>query len=266
MNIHPTAIIENGAKIADNAQVGPYCVIGAKVELEEEAKLISHVTISGNTKIGVGTLIYPFASIGHAPQDLKYHGEESTLTIGRNCRIREYVTVNPGTKTGIMKTQIGDNCLLMIGVHIAHDCIIGNNVIISNNATLAGHVTVGNNAILGGMSAYHQFTRIGHCAIIGGGSMVAEDVIPYGNVKGDRAYLNGLNIIGMKRSNLNRETINALKDAFKRIFLDDDATFEARIQEVHKNFSGHNKVLEITDFLIKHPTKSVCMPKFKMVL
>jgi UDP-N-acetylglucosamine acyltransferase len=165
-----------------------------------------------------------------------------------------------------MKTEIGDNCLLMIGVHVAHDCIIGNNIIMSNNATLAGHVTVGDNSILGGMSAYHQFIRIGHNAIIGGGSMVAEDVIPYGNVKGDRAYLNGLNIIGMKRNNLDRETINALKDAFKRIFLDDDTTFETRIKEVAKNYGNHNKVLEITDFLTKDPTKSVCMPKFKVVL
>lgn len=266
MNIHKTAIISEGAQIASDVEIGPYCVIGPNVKIASGVRLLSHICIDGHTFIDQGTKIFPFASIGYIPQDLKYNGEASTVHIGKNCTIREYVTIHPGTKHGIMKTVIGDNCLLMISVHVAHDCVIGNNVIIANNATLAGHVNIGDHTILGGMSAYHQFIRVGSYAIIGGGSMVAEDVIPFGNVKGDRAYLNGINIVGMRRRNFDRNTIGALREAFRRIFLDEDLTFERRVDEISKEYCKNDKVKEMIDFIKVDVNKPMCMPKGRVVL
>ena len=196
-NIHPTAVVDPKAEIASTALIGPYCVVGPDVRLGESVELLSHVAVAGRTTIGDGTRIFPFASIGHRPQDLKYRGEPSTLDIGKNNQIREHVTMNPGTEGGGMVTRVGNDCLFMASAHVAHDCILGDNVIMANNATLAGHVTVGEFAFLGGLSAVHQFVRIGKHAMIGGMSGVEGDVIPFGTVIGNRAHLNGLNIVGL---------------------------------------------------------------------
>ncbi len=198
--IHSTAIVSSSAKIGQNVRIGAYSVIGDEVELCDNVEVMSHVCISGRTIIGEGTKVFPFAAIGFESQDLKYHSEKSKVIIGKNNSIREYVTIHPGTESGAMQTVVGDNNLLMIGVHIAHDCVVGNNTVLANNVTLAGHVIVGNDVIIGGLSAVHQFVRIGHNAIIGGMAGVERDVIPYGAVKGERGHLYDINVIGFRRA------------------------------------------------------------------
>lgn len=260
-DIHQTAIIEEGAKLADDVTVGPYCVVGSKVQLASGVVLKSHIVVDGNTSIGENTTIYPFASIGTAPQDLKYKGEDSSLVIGTGNVIREHVTINPGTEGGGMVTEIGDNCLLMIGVHIAHDCKIGNSVILANNATLGGHVEIGNHAIIGGLSAVHQFVRIGKYAIVGGMSGVENDVIPYGSVMGDRAGLAGLNLIGLKRHQFNRKDIHALRSAYRMLF-SPEGTLSERIEDVIEHFNDNQPVMDIVNFVRSDSSsRSVCMPK-----
>lgn len=263
MNIHPTAIIEQGAQIDNSALIGPYCVIGKDVIIKEGVTLHSHICIEGFTEIGKNTVIFPFASIGMRPQDLKYKGENSKVLIGDDNVIREYVTIHPGTEAGSMVTKIGNRCLLMIGVHVAHDCIIGDDVIMANNASLAGHVIVEDRAILGGMSGYRQFVRIGRSAIIGGGSMVDTDVIPYGSVTGERAYLAGLNIVGMKRSNTPKSDIQQLIQAFKYIFNSkEDNTFEDRLHKALDKYEGNDMILEICNFIQSSEGKAaLCFPK-----
>ena len=194
-HIHPTAIIEDGASIGKNVFIGPFCVVGSEVTIGDGCELRSHVVIAGLTEIGAKCVIYPFASLGQPPQDLKFNGEKTRLKIGDNNVIREHVTMNPGTFTGAKETVVGDNCLFMVGAHVAHDCIVGNNVILANNATLAGHVEIGDYAIIGGLSAIHQFIRVGAHSIIVGCTGVDSDVIPYGRVKGERGHLMGLNLI-----------------------------------------------------------------------
>src|SRR3989440_11723229 len=187
--IHPTAIVAPGATLAEDVSIGPYCVIGEEVVLGAGVKLIAHVVVDGRTTIGEGTRLFPFASIGLEPQDLKYRGENSELVIGRNNTVREYVTMNPGTEGGGMVTRIGDGCLFMVGAHVAHDCQIGNHVVMANNATLGGHVVIEDYAVLGGLCAVHQYVRIGRHAMIGGVSGVERDVIPYGPGMGGRGRL-----------------------------------------------------------------------------
>ena len=216
--IHKTAIIDSNAKVSSSANIGPYSVIGPNVEIGEDVIIHSHVNISGNTKIGNGNKIYPFASIGNDPQDLKYNGEETKLIIGNNNKIREYVTINPGTIEGGGLTKIEDNCLFMISSHVAHDCQVGNNVIIANNVPLGGHVTIEDNVVIGGNSAVQQFTRIGKLAMIGGMTGVLHDVIPYGLSIGNRNYLQGLNLIGLRRGNFQNKDILGLTEAYKEIF------------------------------------------------
>ena len=213
-NIHPTAIIENGASIAINVIIGPFCHVGAHVELASGVKLESHVAIAGHTRVGDNTHVYPFASLGHPPQDLKFKGEKSRLNIGKNNKIREHVTMNPGTEGGVMVTVVGDNCLFMMGSHVAHDCIVGNHVIMANNATLGGHVEIGDYAIIGGLTGVHQFVKVGKHAMIGGMSAVVNDVIPYGNAFGERSWLNGLNLTGLKRRGFEKEQINSASQCF----------------------------------------------------
>ena len=258
--IHPTAIVESGASIGADAVIGPYCVVGADVALADGVQLLSHAVITGRTKIGEGTRIYPFASIGHPPQDLKYKGEASTLEIGRNNVIREYVTMNPGTQGGGMVTKVGDNCLFMVGCHVAHDCIVGNHVIMANNATLGGHVQIGDHAVLGGLCAIHQFVRIGPYAMIGGMSGVEQDVIPYGSVMGDRARLSGLNIVGMKRHGISRENIHALRTAYRLLFAQEGALNE-RLDDAIEMFSGNTPVMEIVNFMRAESVRGVCQAK-----
>lgn len=258
-NIHPTAVVDARAKIADDAEIGPFCVVGPEVTLDAGVRLISHVVVDGRTEVGAGTVIYPFASIGLRPQDLKYHGELSRLVIGKRNQIREGVTMNPGTEGGGMLTQVGDNGLFMVGAHVAHDCIIGNNCIFANNATLAGHVTVGDFAIIGGLSAVHQFVRIGHQAMIGGASAVEFDVIPFGSVLGNRAHLSGLNLVGLKRRSFSRETIHTLRRAYRMLFAP-EGTMTERVEDVASLFAECEPVMEIVGFMRQESSRGICQP------
>ena len=258
--IHPTAIIGDQVKLGINVTIGPYCVIDGEVEIGDETTLMSHVSMTGRTKIGARCQIFPFSSIGHRPQDLKYQGEFSSLTIGDATVIREYVTIQPGTKHGIMKTEVGHHCLLMTGCHVAHDCLVGNHVILANSATLAGHVIVGDHVIIGGLSAVHQFVRIGDCAIIGGMSGVEHDVIPYGSVKGERASLTGLNLIGLKRHGVGREEIDKMREAYKRLF-SQQQTLAERVEQTSETFLDQIRIQEIVDFMRADSTRALCVPK-----
>jgi UDP-N-acetylglucosamine acyltransferase len=258
--IHPTAVIEPGALIPDTAFIGPFCHIGSHVELGENVVLISHVVIAGRTAIGANTRIFPFASIGHEPQDLKYAGEESQLLIGSGNTIREYVTMNPGTLGGGMVTRVGDHCLFMAGSHVAHDCQVGSRVIMANNATLAGHVTLGDHAFLGGLSAVHQFVRIGEHAMIGGMTGVERDVIPFGSAMGDRARLVGINLIGMQRRGFGREEIQAVRTAYQQLF-SEGGTLNERVQEVAERFAESPAVMQIVNFIRADSNRALCQPK-----
>ena len=216
--IHNSSVIDKKAKISKKVKIGPFCFVGPNVELAENVELVSNVHLDGNTKIGSGTRIFPFASIGTQPQDLKFKGEKNFLEIGENNLIREYVTINPGTEGGGFKTIIGNNCLFMISSHIAHDCKIGNNVIIANNVPLGGHVTIEDSVVIGGNSAVQQFTRIGRLAMIGGMTGVLKDVIPFGLSIGNRNFLQGINLIGLRRHKYENQKIIGLDKAFKEIF------------------------------------------------
>lgn len=259
--IHPTAVVETTAQLAADVVIGPYCVIGPEVLLEKGVHLHSHVVVDGKTRIGEATKIFPFASLGLPPQDLKYKGEASSLSIGKHCVIREHVTMNPGTEGGGMKTQIGDYCLFMVGSHVAHDCRIGNHVILANNATLAGHVQVGDHTIIGGLAAVHQFVRIGKHAIIGGLSGVENDVIPYGSVMGERAELAGLNLVGLKRRNFARESIHALRNAYKELFESDNATLAERVERIGRQKDLPSEVREMLNFIREESDRALCTPR-----
>ncbi len=265
MHQHSTSIIEKGARIAEDVQIGPFCVIGPEVTLEAGVKLVSHISIGGNTRIGEGTQIFPFSSIGHAPQDLKYKGEKSKLVIGKHTIIREHVTMNPGTEGGGLLTEVGDHCLFMVGAHVAHDCHVGNHVIMANNATLGGHVVIDDYAILGGLAAVHQFVRIGKHAIVGGMSGVENDVIPYGSVIGERAALAGLNLVGLKRRGFDRETIHALRNAYKMLFEAENGTLFERTSRVQETFQKFAAVQEIIDFMEDKGARSLCTPRLRSV-
>ena len=256
--IHKTAIVDNKAKVSNSANIGPYSVIGPNVEIGENVIIHSHVNISGNTKIGNGNKIYPFASIGNDPQDLKYNGEETKLVIGNNNKIREYVTINPGTVGGGGLTEIGNNCLFMISSHIAHDCHVGNNVIIANNVPLGGHVTIEDNVVIGGNSAVQQFTRIGKLAMIGGMTGVLHDVIPYGLSIGNRNYLHGLNLIGLRRVNLENKDILGLTEAYKEIFATKNLT--DNLDKLNGEFKKNPLVKDIIEFITKDKKRSICTP------
>lgn len=257
--IHATAVIADGAKIGAGCRIGPYCVIGAHVVLGNNVTLHSHVVIDGHTTIGDGTSVFPFASLGTPPQDKKFGGEVTTLEIGKNNSIREHVTMNPGTAGGGGKTVIGDNNMFLASAHVAHDCHIGNHCILVNNATLAGHVTVGDFAIIGGLSAVHQFVRIGQHAFIGGMSGVEKDVIPYGTVKGERASLDGLNLTGLKRRNVERENIHALRHAFKELFQSSEGTLTERATKMQANAS-QPEVKALLDFVLSESDRAFCTP------
>lgn len=261
--IHPTAVIEPGAQIGAGVHIGPYCIVGPKVTLHDNVTLKSHVVVDGRTTIGAGTTVHPFASLGGAPQDLKYAGEDSALVIGQNNTIREYVTMNPGTASGAMKTVVGDNNLFMMSVHVAHDCVVGSHVVMANQATLAGHVTVGDHAIIGGLSAVHQFVRIGAYAIIGGMSGVESDVIPFGRVKGERAFLAGLNLVGLERGGFTKDQIRNLQRAFNELF-GDEGTLDQRIDMVANDFENDTLVGQILDFARAKTRFPLCQPPKKI--
>ena len=258
-NIHSTAVIEKGAVIDDNAKVGPFCVIGPDVTIGAGTVLHSHVAVAGRTTIGKDNNIFPFASIGHAPQDLKYRGEPSEVIIGDRNVIREQVTINPGTEGGGMKTSVGNDCLIMVAAHVAHDCQVSNNAILVNNATLAGHVSIGEFAIIGGLSAVHQFVRIGKHAMIGGCSGVENDVIPYGSVLGNRAHLAGLNLVGLKRRGFSRDVIHDLRNAYRLLFAPEGALGE-RLVDVAELFGENEPVMDIVNFIGEQSSRAICQP------
>ena len=256
--IDKNSIIHKKSIISNTAEVGPYAVIGPNVEIGNNVKIYSHVNISGNTKIGDDTKIYPFASIGNNPQDLKYKDEDTKLEIGKNNTIREYVTINPGTEGGGGLTKIGDNCLFMISSHIAHDCHIGNNVIIANNVPLGGHVVIENNVVIGGNSAVQQFTRIGKLAMVGGMTGVLHDVIPYGLSIGNRNYLQGLNLIGLRRANYDNKDILGLTEAYKEIFVTKNLT--DNLNKLNGVFKNNPLVKDVIEFINKDKKRSICTP------
>lgn len=259
--IHQSAIISPQAKLGQNVEIGPFCIIGDDVEIGDNSVLKSHIVIEGNTKIGKNNIIFPFATIGVVPQDLKFSGEKARLIIGDNNKIREHVTIHLGTQDGIMETRVGSNCLLMVGAHIAHDCIVGNNVILANNATLAGHVEVADNVVIGGLAAIHQFVRIGNGAMIGGLSGVVSDILPYATVNGERAFVSGLNLIGLKRRGFERTEIHALRNFFKKLFNEDkEENFLSRARKIEKEFNS-KLVKEVFNFIDSESSRSFCQTK-----
>ena len=245
-----SSYISDTAKIHCSVKIGPYCVIGDNVEIGEDCILHSHVVVSGYTKIGKNNVFYPFSSIGSRPQDLKYKGEKSFLVIGNNNTFRENVTVNPGTEGGGLYTKIKDNCLFMVGAHIAHDCMIGSNIILANNATLAGHVEIDNNTIIGGNSAIHQFVKIGKNAMVGGMSGLEKNLVPYGLYIGIRSKMKGLNLIGLKRKGLDNNKIKIINQFIENIF-DKNDSIENNLNKVDKEVKSIEEVKEIIDFIEK---------------
>jgi len=246
-NIHSTAIIDSKAQLGSGVSVGAYSIIGPHAKIGDNVTIKSHVVIDTHVTIGDGSILYPFVSLND-PQDKKYNGEPTTLTIGCNTVIREYATLQPGTVTGGGITSVGNGCLLMACTHVAHDCKVGNHVIMANHATLAGHVTVEDYVIIGGLAAIHQFVRIGAHAIIGGMSGVEQDVIPYGNVKGERAHLNGLNLIGLKRSNLTRQDIDILRSAYEILFTQ-EGSYQSRLERVQQTYKDHPLINNLLTFI-----------------
>lgn len=256
--IHPSAIIEDGAQIGPGSEIGPFCVIGPKVVLGANVTIKSHVVVSGRTEIGDGTVVFPFTCLGEIPQDLKYSGEDTRLVIGARNRIREHVTMNPGTDAGGGITQIGDDGLFMAGVHVAHDCRLGNRVILVNNAGLAGHVTVGDDVIVGGLSGVHQFVRIGRGAIIGGMTKVTKDVVPYGMLDTGAGELRGLNLVGLRRRGVPRADISALRDAYQAL-AGGEGTFQGRARDL-REATESEFVRTLADFILADSDRSFHTP------
>lgn len=258
--IHPTAIVEDGAHVGDGCTIGPYCTVGSQVTLGAGCELKSHAVVAGRTVIGDGARIFPFASIGHQPQDLKYHGEPSTLTIGKNCMIREGVTMNPGTEGGGMETVVGDNCTFLANSHVGHDSRVGDHVIFSNNVMLAGHVEIGDYVIVGGGAAIIQFARVGAHAFVGGMSGLENDLIPYGMALGNRAYLSGLNVVGLQRRGFAREDVHTLRRAYRLLFAN-EGTLKERMEDVEAEFADNDTVGEILAFIRSPGKRALCTPK-----
>ena len=257
--IHKSSVIHKNAKISKTVKIGPFCYVGPEVELFDDVELISNVHIEGNTIIGKGTKIFPFASIGTEPQDLKFKGEKNSLSIGEKNIIREYVTINPGTAGGGSKTIIGNNCLFMISSHIAHDCKIGNKVIIANNVPLGGHVTIEDSVVIGGNSAVQQFTRIGRLAMIGGMTGVLKDVTPFGLSIGNRNFLQGLNLVGLRRNNYDNKKIMGFDKAYKDIFA--SKNLHENLNRINGEYKDNELVSEVIRFIEKDKKRPICVPQ-----
>ena len=255
--IHPTAIIHSNAKIGENCNIGPYCTVGEQVTLHNNVTLVSSVVVDGDTTIGEGTIVYPFATIGLKSQDLKYKDEPTKVIIGKNTTIREHVTIHLATSDGIC-TKVGDNCLLMVGCHIAHDCIIGNDVIISNSVLLGGHVQVGNSATIGGNSAIHQHVHLGEYAFIGGYSAVVADIVPFAIYTGIRdGEINGANLVGLKRKGFANTDIQNIVQAYKILFAK-DSLFKDNINTLQATFPNNELVNKIINFVNRDGSRNIC--------
>ena len=259
--IHKTAIIDPNAKIAKTVKIGPYTIIGPNVEIDDNAVIQSHVSITGHTIIGKNNKIYPFASIGNDPQDMKYKGEKTKLIIGDNNTIREYSTINTGTIQGGGITKVGNNNLIMISAHIAHDCIIGNNIVIANSAAIAGHAQIDDNVVIGGNCGVQQFVRIGKMAMIGGMTGVSRDVIPYGLSTGNRNFLNGINVVGLRRSKVPNKHIISLTEAYKNIFKTEN--LNENLSKLNGQFKENSLVKEVLEFINKDKKRPICTPFLK---
>lgn len=258
--IHPTSVVEDGARVGAEVEIGPFCHIGPQVMLGDGVRLASHVSLAGDTAIGARTRIFPFAAIGQPPQDLKYRGEPVRLVIGEDCLIREGVTMNPGTEGGGSETVVGPRCVFLAHAHVAHDCRIGEGVILSNNVMLAGHCQVGHSAIVSGGAAAHQFVRIGAHSFVGGLAGVEHDLIPFGMALGNRASLAGLNVIGLKRRGFSHEAIHELRRAYKMLF-NGKGTLNERVSDVAEAFPDQEAVQQIVQFLREGRDRAICVPR-----
>jgi UDP-N-acetylglucosamine acyltransferase len=247
-SIHPTAIVAHGAELGPGVEIGPFCTVGPDVVIEAGAKLISHVVVEGHTRIGENAQLFPFCTVGLAPQDMKYNNEPTRCEIGARTLVREHCTIHRGTATGVGVTRVGSDCMLMAVVHVAHDCTLGDHVIVANNAVMGGHVTIGDHAVIGGAAAIHQFVRIGRAAMVGGVSGVEGDVIPFGNVIGNRARLAALNIIGLRRRGFDKAAIQRLHTAFRALF-GKEGVFASRLEATRKKFGDDPLVAEILAFI-----------------
>ena len=257
--IHPTAIVDKNSKISKNVEIGPYCIIGSDVEIGSNSKLHSHVSIKGKTKIGKNNEIFPFVSIGTSPQDLKYKGEKNSIIIGDNNKLREYVNINPGTLQGGTITKLGNNNLLMVYCHIAHDCNIGNGIVLANNVQVGGHVKIEDNAIIGGSCAIHQFSRIGKLAMVGGMTGVLSDVIPFGLSLGNRNNLVGLNLIGLRRAKISNDNIKILQKSYDVIF--SNQNFRSNIDNLNTDLKDNKYVKIIIDFINSDKKRPISLPQ-----
>ncbi len=257
--IHNTALVDPLAQIGESVEIGPYCVVGPNVRLGDGVRLISHVSITGNTSIGKNCVFHAFASIGEPPQDFKHKGGDVFIEIGERNVFREHVTVHPGTDAGLRKTIIGNDCYMMVGSHLAHDCVMGDRVVLSNKVQIGGFVTIGDHVILGGLSAVHQNTRLGAHAFIGGLTPVVADVIPYGTVMGNPSHLAGLNVIGLKRRGFDRQTIRDLRSAYRLLFAA-EGTFKERLEDTARLYADHALVMQIVNFIKIHGKRNICMP------
>jgi len=260
VEVHPTALVEEGAQLGEGTTIGPFSIVGPEVVLGPRTQVGSNVRIVGRTTIGADTVVYPFTAVGEAPQDTTYEGEDSTVEIGDHCILREHVTVHRGTKRGGMQTRIGDHCFLMVGAHVAHDCTVGSHVTLVNGATLGGLVEVGDYATLGGLAAVQQRIRVGAYAFVGGLVGVTSEVIPYATAIGHRAELGGLNIVGLKRRGFDRPTIHALRASYREIFFG-RGTLDERVERAAERFSNVEPVMAIIDFVRKGGKRALCTPR-----
>ena len=258
--VHETALVEKGASTGSDCDIGPFCLVGSNVRLGNRVKLHSHVVVTGNTIIGDDTVIWPFASIGHQPQDLKYQGEKSNLIIGKRNKIRESVSINPGTKGGGGVTRIGDDCLFMLGSHVGHDSLIGNFVVVANNSAIAGHVTIGNKVTIGGLSGVHQFCRVGEGSMIGALSMITNDIIPFTTVVGERPRLSGLNLIGLKRRGVSSKTINSIRKFYNELF-NSNKNLKTQAELILLAGVSNEYEEQIVKFILSDSTRSFLTPK-----
>jgi UDP-N-acetylglucosamine acyltransferase len=259
LDIHPTALVADGAELADGVSIGPFCVVGPRVKIGAGTSLDSHVVVEGRTEIGAGNRIHPFAVLGGPPQHTAYKGEDTGLVIGDHNIIREHATMNLGTVNGGGVTRVGSNGFYMIESHVGHDCVVGDQVILTKQATLGGHCQIGDFVIVGGLAAVHQFTRVGRHAMIGGLAAVVKDVIPFGSVWGNHAHLEGLNLVGLKRRGFGREAINTLRAAYRLLFAD-EGTFQERLDDTVETYSSSPEVMEIIDFIRAEAGRPLCLP------
>jgi UDP-N-acetylglucosamine acyltransferase len=260
VEVHPTALVADGAVLADGVSVGPFCIVGPRARIGAGTRLHSHVVIEGATELGAGNQVYPFAVLGGPPQHTAYQGEDTGLVIGDNNVIREHATMNLGTVRGGGMTRVGSNGFFMIESHVGHDCVVGDHVILTKQATLGGHCELGDYVIVGGLAAIHQFTRVGRHAMVGGLAAVVKDVIPYGSVWGNHAHLEGLNLVGLKRRGFSREAINTLRAAYRLLFAD-EGTFQERLEDTAETFAGSPEVSEILDFIRADGNRPLCLPQ-----